>query len=276
MREYNESAKEIEEALEEQKRIVDLVQSTKMYRVLEGVHGIRGKNSAYVNKGEQIMASLKHICGKNDIRIEQIDALNIVKEQGKIIETNTRRIKESCDKIEEKYNQAEKDYVEVQSALEQNFSLLYKLNDIDTSICILAPLESIDLPDGYSRRIKNIDTLFEKKQIKVYMSKDYGLNEILPLVREYSEEYYSIKYNPKKVEHCVWVTMIAQLIGKVYIHSVYQSLESIATNSKIIKFYDFHGVVPEELKFMEREEESIQMNSEEKIIVLHANYILQL
>ena len=86
------------------------------------------------------------------------------------------------------------------------------------------------------------------------MSKDYMLNTTLPIVQDVSEDYVSIKYNPEKEEHCILVTMVAEKVGKVYIHSAYQTLNEIAKNKNIIKIYDFHGVVPEELLFMGNEE----------------------
>lgn len=61
MSKWNENIKIIESTLEEQEKVVDLVQSTKMYHVLEGVHSLRGKNPTYENRVKQIIASLKHI-----------------------------------------------------------------------------------------------------------------------------------------------------------------------------------------------------------------------
>lgn len=267
MSKWNENIKIIESTLEEQEKVVDLVQSTKMYHVLEGVHSLRGKNPTYENRVKQIIASLKHIGGKSDAIIENSDTLNLLKEQRKIIET-------SITQIEEAYNQLENDYMKEKNNLKINLSLISELNSNITSICVLAPLESIDLPDGYSRRIKNIDTLFQERQIKVYMSKDTGLNVDCPKVTKVSADYISIKYNPQKKEHCAWVTMIAEKIGKVYIHSVYQSLEDIVKSPRVTTFYDFHGVVPEELQFMGHEDIAEQMSAEEKAVITNANYII--
>ena len=103
----------------------------------------------------------------------------------------------------------------------------------------MAPLENIDLPDGYSRRIKNIDMLLGKNRLRIYMSKDYMLNTTLPIVQDVSEDYVSIKYNPEKEEHCIWVTLLAEKVGKVYIHSAYQTLNEIAKNKNKLKYMIF-------------------------------------
>lgn len=260
MNDWEESVKRINQALEEQEKVINIVQSTKMYRAVESVHSMRGRNAAFPSKGKQVAASVKHLSGKMDPRIVKADALTAVKGHGKVIRDNVKYLEES--------------YQIQQKSLEQNISVISKLHEADSSMCVLAPLESIDLPDGYSRRIKNIDALFQDKQIKVYMSKDYGLNEALPKVMEVSEDYISIKYNPQKKEHCAWVTMIAEKIGKVYIHSVYQSLEDIVKSPRVTTFYDFHGVVPEELQFMGHEDIAEQMDAEEKVVITNANYII--
>ena len=71
---------EIKHELDEQERIVNLVQSTKMYHVVEGVHNIRKKNNLFGGRSEQIGASVKHILGNTDYRIQKNDALTVVKE----------------------------------------------------------------------------------------------------------------------------------------------------------------------------------------------------
>ena len=100
------------------------------------------------------------------------------------------------------------------------------------------------------------------------------LNTTLPIVQDVSEDYVSIKYNPEKEGHCILVTMVAEKVGKVYIHSAYQTLNEIARNKNIIKIYDFHGVVPEELLFMGNEEGAEKLGSEESVIVKNATYIV--
>ena len=70
------------------------------------------------------------------------------------------------------------------------------------------------------------------------------------------------------------VTIVAEKVGKVYIHSAYQTLNEIAKNKNIIKIYDFHGVVPEELLFMGNEEGAEKLGSEESVIVKNATYIV--
>ena len=45
---------EIEHAIEEQERVINLVQSTKMYHVVEGVHNLKSKNDLFIEKKDRI------------------------------------------------------------------------------------------------------------------------------------------------------------------------------------------------------------------------------
>ena len=260
MNDWEESVERINQALEEQEKVINIVQSTKMYRAVESVHSMRGRNAAFPSKGKQVAASVKHLSGKMDPRIVKADALTAVKDYGKVVKDNVKYL--------------EKSYKIQQKSLDSMLWVLSKLYEAESRICVLAPLENIDLPDGYSRRIKNIDKLFQDKQVKVYMAKDYELNEMLPEIVEVFPNYISIKYNPRKKEHCALVTEIAEIIGEVYIHSVYMYLEDIVKSPRVTIFYDFHGVVPEELQFMGREDIAEQMSQEEEAIVSNANYII--
>lgn len=51
-------------------------------------------------------------------------------------------------------------------------------------------------------------------------------------------------------------------------------LEDIVKSPRVTTFYDFHGVVPEELQFMGREDVAEQMSQEEEAIVSNSNYII--
>ena len=52
-----------------------------MYHAVEGIHNIRKKNDLFINRGEQIGASLKHILGNTDDRIQKSDALTDCKKK---------------------------------------------------------------------------------------------------------------------------------------------------------------------------------------------------
>lgn len=189
MNDWEESIERINQALEEQEKVINIVQSTKMYRAVESVHSMRGRNVAFPSKGKQVVASVKHLSGKMDPRIVKADALTVVKGHGTVISDNVKYL--------------EKSYKIQQENLNNMLLVFSKLYEAESRMCVLAPLENIDLPDGYSRRIKNIDKLFQDKQVKVYMAKDYGINEILPEIVEVSPNYISIKYNPQKKTLCI-------------------------------------------------------------------------
>mgnify|MGYP004528627751 FL=1 len=268
---------EIKHELAEQERIVNLIQSTKMYHAVEGIHNIRKKNDLFTKRGEQIGASLKHILGNTDDRIQKSDALAAVKKSNKLVNEKLDQMQKEYEiklQYEELYNVIREKVNLDEIMLCKNLHLLKKIDEREKCICVMAPIENIDLPDGYSRRIKNIDMLLEKNRLRIYMSKDYMLNTTLPIVQDVSEDYVSIKYNPEKEGHCILVTIVAEKVGKVYIHSAYQTLNEIAKNKNIIKIYDFHGVVPEELLFMGNEEGAEKLGSEESVIVKNATYIV--
>ena len=47
-----------------------------MYHAVEGIHNIRKKSDLFIKRGEQIGASLKHILGNTDDRIQKIRCIN--------------------------------------------------------------------------------------------------------------------------------------------------------------------------------------------------------
>lgn len=268
---------EIEHAIEEQERVINLVQSTKMYHVVEGVHNLKSKNDLFIEKKDRVGSSVKHMFGKTDKRIEQADALTNVKFNSQIVYEKIKTIQteyEALLQYKEMYEKTQERICIEHKRINENVYALKKIVESTKCIGVMAPLESIDLPDGYSRRIKNIDNVFENDCLRVYMSKVYELDSMMPMAKIISEKYVSIKYNPLNKEHCMWIAMVAEKIGKVYIHSVYQSLEEIAKNKKIVKIFDFHGVVPEELKFMGNEEASKQNSQEEEILIRNTTYII--
>ena len=73
MNDWEESVEKINRALGEQEKVINIVQSTKMYRAVESVHSMRGRNEAFPSKGKQVAASVKHLSGKMDPRIVKAD-----------------------------------------------------------------------------------------------------------------------------------------------------------------------------------------------------------
>ena len=268
MNNWEKSIDQIKLAIECQKQIIAKVQFTKAYRIISEIHNLHGKNELYTTNSEQILKSVKHIVGKSDSKIIDSDALTTVKAYGEEIEANLNQLEYEYEKnlnqLKYEYDEYKRIILVVQKIDKQNGNVFG----------VMAPLEAINLPDGYSRRIKNIDDLVPDDYLKVYMSKDYTIESVVPKTEILTEKYISVKYNPQNEEHCIWIRMIAEKIGSVYIHSVYQSLELIIQSNRVVKFYDFHGVVPEELYYMGKIEDSEKMNIEESILVSNADYII--
>lgn len=238
--------------------IVNDVRSTKAYKSIEGFHYV--KNQKGTGKVQNIAKALNHVCRQPDAEITSQDPMEAL--LGLQVELNSEL--NSIESVLERYSSC--------------VSLFQKIWEAKNSgqgvICIFAPLEEMDMPDGYSRRVKNIDSQLDKAILRVYVAKAIGIKDSWPYYSIKSENYISIRYDALNKEQCSFVTMIAHLIGVCYIHSVYQALSPIIQNPSIIKLYDFHGVVPEELRLMEREEESQLYNRLEEILVKNVNYII--
>lgn len=119
----------------------------------------------FTKRGEQIGASLKHILGNIDDRIQKSDALAAVKKSNKLVNEKLDQMQKEYEiklQYEELYNVIREKVNLDEIMLCKNLHLLKKIDEREKCICVMAPLENIDLPDGYSRRIKNIDMLLKK------------------------------------------------------------------------------------------------------------------
>ena len=114
---------EIKHELDEQERIVNLVQSTKMYHVVEGVHTLRKKNNLFGGRSEQIGASVKHILGNTDYKIQKNDALTVVKENNKLISEKIDQLQVEYEKL---YNAMQEKMSSEKTMLCENLHLLKK------------------------------------------------------------------------------------------------------------------------------------------------------
>ena len=48
-------------------------------------------------------------------------------------------------------------------------------------ISVFAPYQIMNLPDGYSRRVKNIDDLLGNDMLRIYIAQDAGVTSKLPV-----------------------------------------------------------------------------------------------
>lgn len=108
---------------------------------------------------------MKHILGNIDDRIQKSDALAAVKKSNKLVNEKLDQMQKEYEiklQYEELYNVIREKVNLDEIMLCKNLHLLKKIDEREKCICVMAPLENIDLPDGYSRRIKNIDMLLKK------------------------------------------------------------------------------------------------------------------
>lgn len=244
--------------LDNQIRITKEIESTKAYKTIEAYHFWKAQTGA--GKVQSIGRALRHMRGQIDEEIVAQDPLSALL---------TIHTELGC-RMDEMSNVLEKhvSFVEVMQSLWEMKMQGKKI------ISIFAPYEDINLPDGYCRRVKNVDGLLEDDVVRVYIAKIIGAELSVPKCSIVSERYISIRYNENNKEQCMWISLIAHLVGVAYIHSVYQAVMPVLKNDTIIKFYDFHGVVPEELLFMERSGEAKYYNEYERELVLNADYII--
>lgn len=244
--------------VEEQIQIINEVRSTKAYKSIEGFHYV--KNQKGIGKVQNIAKALNHVCGQPDVEITSQDPMEALLR----LQTELKYTLNVLEIVLEKYGSC--------------ISLFQKIWEAKNSghgvICIFAPLEEIDMPDGYSRRVKNIDSQLDKGILRVYVAKAIGIEGVWPHYSIQADNYISIRYDAFNEEQCLFIAMVAHLIGVCYVHSVYQALLPIIQNTSITKLYDFHGVVPEELKLMGNEEDAQFYSRLEEQLVKNVDYII--
>lgn len=265
MQSENNHLKRILEDSEKQLGSLRFLKETRKYKLVSGVTYLKKnhRHNGVKDTVSEIQKTYRHVFKETNEEISKNDILTTACELAAEIQMEATNIG--------------RELIQINNCTD-NLSVLRAIKSFkrkgETVVCVMAPLESIDLPDGYSRRIKNIDELFSDMTLRVYISTDLALNTDYPICSQCNEYYYSIKYNPQKEVHCEWIDVVADLVGMVYIHSVYQSAKIIAEDTNVTKFYDFHGVVPEELMYLGNEEMSKSLEIEEKYIVENATYIM--
>ena len=247
----------VKAALEEQTKILNEVQNSKAYKTVEGYHYL--KNQKGKDKIRNVGRVLAHIQGDEDERIRIQDPMDALLKSQRDIE---HQIDFVGSKLEE--------YTEYVQVLREIWEAKRKRG----AICIFAPYEEIDMPDGYSRRVKNVDGILGDNMMRVYIAKIVGANGPIPMCSIKSKGYISIRYDASNYDHCLLVSMVAHLVGIAYIHSVYQAISFVAEDKEVIKIYDFHGVVSEELLLMGREEEAHYYDMQEAKLVKNTDYII--
>lgn len=105
------------------------------------------------------------------------------------------------------------------------------------------------LKDGYFQRVKAIDSLLSKEHYRIYcdVSQSYTGKDI---IHKISKNTIELKVNPHNIAHQLLVSDCVQRCKNVYYHSVLRMEFPIQRNwlreQNIYKFFDVHGVVPEE------------------------------
>ncbi len=104
-----------------------------------------------------------------------------------------------------------------------------------------------NIKDGMIQRINSIDKLFENKK-RIYLEISYKKNYKKKIIKYGNVTVYRLNY----FIHRKQIKKIIKESNKLYIHSIYnyakiRMAKNILKDKRII--LDFHGVVPEELKY---------------------------
>jgi len=130
-----------------------------------------------------------------------------------------------------------------------------------------------DLKDGFMQRVKDIDEHF-KEVPRVYL--EIGLRRnIVAKKKSYNKNVVVIKLN--LFLHFIIITQLFKRTHNVYMHSIYNGIRILPfiylfKNKNLI--LDFHGVVPEELKFRNMPIKSFIFNIAEKIIFKYVKKVI--
>ena len=144
----NSETEAIKLNIREQTKILNDVRNTKAYKAVEGYHFLKGQKG--IGKIQKTGEVLKHICCQADKRIQSQDPLEAV-------------LKMQAEG-EEQINSLGVELTEYQGCMQILSKILEVKNTERKVICVFAPYEMMDQPDGYARRIKNIDVQLLNRQ----------------------------------------------------------------------------------------------------------------
>lgn len=132
---------------------------------------------------------------------------------------------------------------------------------------------SDEIKDGMMQRVANIDDYMADKQ-RIYLGISLKRN-ILKKSEKIKNELFEYRINI--FIHYLLIFKILKNSKTIYVHSVYNFLKLLPfmiflKNKNLI--LDFHGVVPEELKYMKKYLKSILFTYVEKRAVRYASHII--
>ena len=253
-----EEIQRVKDKIDYQQKLAYEIENTKFYRALESFHYWKSLNKS--EKLKSLCEIIKHINKGKDRKIRERDPMSAIF----LSQIDT---KDKLDLLNMRWNI----YVSFTELVRKIWSQKFELGGV---ICVFAPYDGLNSPDGYFRRVKNIDQLLPEKMLRIYISRDSCVEGDVPTCIIIDDKYISVKYDPKKMEQSNCIAALSKLVGIVYIHSIYQYFPAIICDKSITKIYDFHGVVPEELSLMGHKEMSIEMDENEMTLVKSANYII--
>ncbi len=173
-----------------------------------------------------------------------------------------------------------------QSVFGSNLSI--KINKIKKAIRLILSGKSIlflvdfpnseDLKDGYFQRVSAIDNiLYDYNRIYVRYIFDSSAKGIFPKIFKVKEKVFEIKVSAKNAVHLSALSIIALLIGKIYLHSILRLQSKFNRFLFLIsrrRIMDIHGAVPEEFALHEDFANSRTFNNIERFAVRHASIII--
>lgn len=141
-------------------------------------------------------------------------------------------------------------------------------------VCIMAPMFSTPVIDGYFRRIKTIDDLMGENTLKIYMAPTYNSAQGDQLSQVVDPCHIKVSYRADAQEDRAYLRKLADRADIVYHHGVGYMDEEIIRKKHLLKIVDLHGVLPEEFA-MYKDYRMVQKETlHEELAMRYANYVI--
>lgn len=149
-------------------------------------------------------------------------------------------------------------------------------------ICVFAPMfNKENEKDGYIQRIKAIDNTVFEDMCRIYVY-DEGVDCKKMRIDIIDNLHGYIVFNSHDAEQLECIKMLVKTIGRIYIHSILRFIEDrssrkmwdILDDVDVLKFWDVHGVVPEEYELSGSDVGAKIANNIEKIFSEKVDYVV--
>lgn len=140
-------------------------------------------------------------------------------------------------------------------------------------VCILGPMfTEANITDGYVRRVKNVDSLFQNTVLRIYIFKD--TQAPWPSLTYIDENHVLFTYNDSLDVRGIF-EQIKNEASLIYCHSIHRFDEIFFEHLSKPLILDLHGAVPEEMLYLTEDEEKAALyNKVEHKVVAKASTII--